>query len=239
MKKLFLAMSAWFILAGCNTTNDSKELAELQAQVAQLKDVQSQVAIKVGLAELVRPDKIELSKEAVKIGSDSTSIVMLEYTDLHCPYCKKFQFETWPSLKEQFVDTDQVQVLARELPLSNIHPKAPYAAVMLRCANNQGKYESVKNRLFEIGGQITQDDISTVVADNGLDEALLNECLADTKTHNIVTNSINDALKLGLSSTPTFIIGQREGDMLINYKIISGSKSVDEFSDIIEQVKSL
>lgn len=238
MKKLFVLASILGALSGCASTQDSSEVTALKNEIAELKKVQRQVAIKVGLAELVRPEKIELSSEGIWIGSESADVVMLEFTDLHCPYCKKFQKETWPKLKEQFVDTNELAVLARELPLSNIHPKAPFAAVMLRCASQQGQYEAVKEQLFELGSAITDPDIADVIKENQLDEEQFNTCLADTKTHNLITNSLNDAIALGLATTPVFIIGKKEGNYISNYEIVMGAKSVEDFTTVIERVKS-
>ena len=109
---------------------------------------------------------------------------------------------------------------------------------MLRCANQQGQYEAVKEQLFDLGSAITDSDIADVIKENQLDEEQFNACLADTKTHNLVTNSLNDAVSLGLGSTPVFIIGKKEGNYITNYEIVMGAKSVEDFTAVIERVKS-
>jgi len=224
------------ILSGCQSVQNN-ENTELKQELAQLKEVQREIAVKVGLGSLVRPEKIELSSDAVFIGSKDAEIVMIEFTDLHCPYCKKFQNTVWPDFKAKFVDTNLVGVSARELPLASLHPKAPYAAVTLRCAYNQGQYEGVKNRLFELGNSMEQSSLAEIINDFELDEEQFSACLTDTGIHNIITHSLQDAAQLGLTSTPTFIIGKKEGNFIVNYELISGSGSLEKFESAIDKVR--
>ena len=235
MKKLLLLCFV-VILSGCQSTQNN-ENEELKKELAQLKKVQRQVAIKVGLGELVRPEKIELSSEAIWIGSKDAEVVMIEFTDLHCPYCKKFQQTVWPELKAKYVDTNKLAVSAREFPLASLHPKAPYAAVTLRCANEQDQYENVKERLFELGQSVVKGSLDEIVKDFNLDQEQFDACLANTDVHNIVTRSLQDAAELGLSSTPTFIIGKKEGNYITNYQILTGAGSLEKFGSVIEEVK--
>lgn len=231
-----LAVTLAFI-TGCETTTESVKLAELQNEISELKQVQRQVAIKVGLADLVRPEAISLSDEGVLIGSDSAKIIMLEYTDLHCPYCKKFQQDIWPEFKEKFVDSEEVAVIAREFPLATIHPKAPYAAVMLRCANEQGKYETVKDQLFQIGNSLDQQAVAKVISENALDTEKFNVCLEDKNTHNVISRSLKEGMELGLASTPAFIIGRKQGNKITDYEIVTGAKPLSYFTTVIERLK--
>lgn len=237
MKKLFLLPFSIALLAGCQSTTNEENSA-LRKEIENLKSIQRQIAIKVGLGGLVRPDKIELSSDGIWLGSPTADIVMIEYTDLNCPFCKKFQQTVWPEFKEKFVDSNEVAVIARELPLASLHPKAPYAAVMLRCADAQGKYEPVKNKLFELGNNLMKENITEIVTEFELDKEVFEKCTADTSVHNIVTNSIQEATELGLASTPTFIIGQREGNAIVNYTLLTGAGSIEAFSEAVEKVKT-
>lgn len=237
MRKVLSLSLITALLIGCQTTNNKENIA-LKKEIENLKKVQRQVAIKVGLGALVRPEKIELSTDGIWIGSPSTDIVMIEFTDLNCPFCKQFQQTVWPSLKKEFVDTNQIAVLARELPLTSIHPKAPFAAVMLRCANEQEQYGPVKEKLFELGNSLNKENISEIVEEFELDGAEYDNCITDTNVHNVVTKSIAQASELGLIATPSFIIGKREGKTIVNYTLLSGAGSLEEFSAAIAEVKA-
>ncbi|MCF6434942.1 thioredoxin domain-containing protein [Pseudoalteromonas sp. MMG022] len=235
MKNWILPIALSSVLAGCNTTQQA-ELDELRAEVEQLKSVQQQVAVRVGLAELVKPETLPLSQEGKWIGDKSNDVVVIEYTDLHCPFCKKFQQEIWPEFKKQYVDTGEAAVLARELPLSKLHPKAGYAAVFLRCTNQQGQYEQVKDKLFEIGNSITQETTAEVAQEFNLDEQKLTTCLADTSVHEAVGRSISDAQLLGIGGTPSFVVGRQKDGMLVDYQVIVGG-SLEKLGAAIKALK--
>ncbi|WP_105167328.1 DsbA family protein [Pseudoalteromonas sp. T1lg23B] len=235
MKNWIMPIVLSTMLAGCNSTQQS-ELEALRAEVEQLKNIQQQVAVRVGLAELVKPDTLPLSEDGKWIGDKSSDVVIIEYTDLHCPFCKKFQQEIWPELKKQFVDTGEVAVLARELPLSKLHPKAGYAAVFLRCAEQQGQYEPIKDKLFEIGNSIAQETTKDIAEEFNLDANKLASCLSDKSVHEAVNRSIADAQLLGIGGTPSFVVGKQQDGMLVDYQVVVGG-SLEKLGAAIKALK--
>ena len=236
MKRLVSLLLGAAVLSGCQS-NQNDEIQALKQEINELKSVQREVAVRVGLAELVRPDVLPLSKDGQWLGNKEADIVILEYTDLHCPFCKKFQQDVFPELKAAFIDSGEVAFLARELPLSKVHPKAPYAAVLLRCAAQQDQYEPVREKLFELGANIVPDDIDTIISEFELDKEDYDSCRADKSVHQKVSDSILEAKTLGLESTPSFIVGRRDGNTLTDYKIIVGAGSVEQFSAAIKALR--
>ncbi|GAA0815164.1 thioredoxin domain-containing protein [Colwellia asteriadis] len=234
MKKLMIIALA-VLLSACQTTSNDNEINELKAQIKELKHIQALVAQKVGLGELVRPDEISIA-DGQRVGDDSASIVLLEFTDLHCPFCARYHKNIWPQLKADYVDTGKVQFVGKELPLANIHPRAAYAAVTLRCAAAQGAYTDAKNFLFEKGAQFSSSDLETIVSDNNLDKDVFDACLKDVSVHNKITSSLHEAKKLGFASTPTFVIGKRQGNVITDYEIVNGTGSVESFTAIFDKL---
>ena len=236
MKKLII-VALTVLLSACQTTssNTQAELEQLKAEIVQLKHVQALVAQKIGLGALVRPDEISII-DGQRVGSDSATIVLLEFTDLHCPFCAKYHKTVWPQLKTDYVDTGKVLFVGKELPLSKLHPKAAYAAVALRCAAKQGSYTDAKNALFEKGAQLKGSDLEDIIVDNNLDKTNFDACLKNVSIHNKITNSLLDAKKLGFASTPTFVIGKRQGNVIIDYEVVNGAGSVENFTAIFDRL---
>lgn len=236
VKKILLCALALLTSACQTTSHDSQaQIDALKKEVAQLKHVQTLVAQKVGLGSLVRPDEISITK-GYRIGSDEAEVVLLEFTDLHCPFCKKYHQDVWPELKKSYVETGKVLFIGREFPLASLHPKAAYAAVILRCGAKQDKYAETKDFLFEKGQGLAKSDLEKIVTDFALDETSFSACLKDAKVHNSISTSLLDAKKLGLSSTPAFILGKRKGNAITDYEIVNGAGSVEKFSEIIEKL---
>lgn len=234
-KVILCAMT--LLLSACQiTSSDSQvQVKTLQEELAKLKHVQTLIAQKVGLGSLVRPDNISI-KDGQRIGDEKSQVVLLEFTDLHCPFCAKYHKEIWPKIKAQYIDTGKVLFVGKEYPLAKLHPRAAYAAVTLRCAANQGKYVEAKNFLFEKGQKLAKTDLAEIVESYSLDKTSFDSCLKDSSIHAKISDSLLDAKKLGLASTPTFIIGKRQGDMLTDYEIVSGAGSVNNFKKIFDKL---
>jgi protein-disulfide isomerase len=234
-KLLMLAVLG--LLSACQpaTLTKDDDIKQLQEQVKQLKHVQALVAQKVGLGALVRPDEISIA-DGQRIGNEQASLVLLEFTDLHCPFCAKYHTTIWPTLKAKYVDTNKVLFVGKEFPLNSIHPKAAFAAVVLRCAAKQNSYSDAKNYLFAKGAQLKTSDIEEIIADNNLDATRLNTCLKDGKVHNTISESLLAAKKLGLTSTPTFIIGKKHGEVITDYEIVTGASSLESFTVIFDKL---
>lgn len=235
MRKLIIVALAT-LLSACQTASTTNaEIKQLKAELKQLKHVQALVAQKVGLGELVRPDAISIDN-GHRVGNENASLVLLEFTDLHCPFCAKYHHNVWPKIKADYVDTGKVLFVGKELPLTNLHPRAAYAAVTLRCAAKQGAYSETKNFLFEKGQKFAESDLTEITTSNNLDVPAFEACLKDISVHNKITNSLLDAKKLGFASTPTFVIGKRDGDVITDYEIVNGAGSVENFTAIFDKL---
>jgi len=236
VKKLVIPALA-LLLSACQTTSPevTAQLESIQQEIKQLKHVQTLIAQRVGLGELVRPEKISIA-QGHHIGSEKAGVVLLEFTDLHCPFCAKFHKEIWPQIKSEFVDSGQLLFVGREYPLAEIHPRAAFAAVSLRCAAQQGKYEATKDYLFDKGQAFGSADLDTIISSFKLNGTEYSACLKDVTVHKAISDSVFDAKKLGLASTPTFILGKREGDMITDYAIVKGASSVEQFKSAINKL---
>src|SRR3954469_17929551 len=61
-------------------------------------------------------------------GSWSARLALLEYSDFKCPYCAAFTRQTLPVIEREYVQTGQVLLAFRHLPLRDLHPTATDAA---------------------------------------------------------------------------------------------------------------
>jgi protein-disulfide isomerase len=82
---------------------------------------------------------LRLDAREYSLGRSDAPLTLLEFTDYQCPYCRKFQAETWPLLKKNYIDTGKLRFIVRDLPLS-FHSSARPAAEAAHCAAEQGKF---------------------------------------------------------------------------------------------------
>jgi protein-disulfide isomerase len=111
------------------------------------------------------------------------------------------------------VDAGVVRFVARDLPLSEIHPSAVASAVAARCAAAQGMYWPMYERLFashgaEWGAAPERDRavFAGFAGELGLDTAAFAACQADPAQERAVLAERDAVIGLGINVTPTFLV---------------------------------
>jgi protein-disulfide isomerase len=114
---------------------------------------------------------------------------------------------------KQILDEYQgkVRLVYRHFPLRSIHPQAQKAAEASECANNQGKFWEMHDKLFEFNnaGTLTLENMKKAAADLKLNTSTFNTCLDNGETADRVEQDYQDGIAGGVRGTPgTFINGQ-------------------------------
>lgn len=166
-------------------------------------------------------------------GNPDAGVVVVEFSDFQCPYCRRHVLETQPTLDEKFVDTDQIYWVFKHFPLS-IHPQAPAAGVAAECAANQDSFWPMHELLFERSADWSISEPNPIFIDLanelGLDTDTFASCLEDETVAQRVQDDMNDGAAF-VRGTPTFIVlynGQGS--------IIPGALPVERFTEILQQV---
>lgn len=167
-------------------------------------------------------------------GNTDAEVVVVEFSDFQCPYCRRHATETQPILDEEFVDTGDVLWVYKHFPL-NIHPQAPAAGVAAECAAEQGQFWEMFELLFAETETWAQTDpnpgLMEVAAQlDGLDQDAFAACLEDPAMADRVTSDMIDGAPVVLRGTPTFVVlygGQGT--------IIPGALPADQFRQILQQ----
>lgn len=222
-----------------------QEIASLKKDVALLINNQQAIAAHVGLVK-----KEEAPKEqppipfgdSATLGSQDAELVLIEFTDLHCPFCKRFNFETMPKLKKSFVDKGELLFVGKHYPIVALHKNAMEASKALECARSQKSedqafYTSAKNWLFEQGSRFLEREKEIFVSKMSLDKLSFDSCMENPNTEATIQMDINLVRQLGLRATPAFAIGLKEGNTAVKWKTFEGAKSYENFTSAIEQIK--
>jgi protein-disulfide isomerase len=146
-------------------------------------------------------------------GSDSAAVEITEYADYQCPFCQTFATLQMPTIEERLIRTGRLRWRYRDFPLQQ-HPWARVAAHSAACADEQGKYWPQHDRIYEGQGEwATARDASDNFRDyaraNGLDLGRYDECMASGKFAGRIQASYEEGTRLGVSSTPTLLVGDR------------------------------
>lgn len=211
------------------------ENGELEAQIeANIKAAVAAQQAQQGQQQPQGPtERVDIPTDnAYSVGDPDAPITIIEYTDFQCPFCARHFQQTYPQLKEQYIDTGIVRYVFKDFPLSSLHPQAQISAEAARCAGAQGDYVGMHDALFayqgEWSGQPNVNDFFVQYAtDLGLDGNAFRTCLDGRTYQTAVTADFNEARQLGLMGTPSFFI---------NGYFFSGTLPLDTFSQVIEQL---
>lgn len=149
------------------------------------------------------------------LGKANAPITLIEFSDLQCPYCRKFIRETLPSIKKDYIDTGKVKLVYRDFPLS-FHPAAMPSALAMECADDQSDqlawavHDAIYNEQEKSGVntvQYTAEDIKKWVAGiSGLNQQTFATCLDSKKHEAEVKKDMADGSASGIDGTPGFWI---------------------------------
>jgi protein-disulfide isomerase len=89
---------------------------------------------------------------------------------------------------------------------STPHPVACEAARAALCAQDQGKFESAYQDLFEKQETFTQGRPLEIMKGIGVDESRIKGCMASPETNSRIAKDVEEANTLGVKSTPTFFL---------------------------------
>jgi protein-disulfide isomerase len=98
-------------------------------------------------------------------GNPNAKIVIVEYSDTECPFCKQFH-ETMNRIITEYGASGDVAWVYRHFPIPSLHPKAPKQAEALECAAEQGG-----NEMF---WKYTDKLYQTTESNNSLDSGVYN-----------------------------------------------------------------
>jgi protein-disulfide isomerase len=90
------------------------------------------------------------------LGVRTAPIVMIEYSDFECPYCRRFARETLPALTKEYIQLERLLLVFKHLPIDRIHKLATKAAEAAECSAHQGRFWEAHDRFFRIRGPSTK-----------------------------------------------------------------------------------
>ena len=167
------------------------------------------------------------------MGDPNAPIVIEEYSDFQCPFCKRFHDETLRQIVDNYVRAGVVYFVYRHFPVVDRNDPAQEshaAATAAVCAGRQNRFWDFHDVLFanqtgENIGDYSDRRLQAMAEELGLDREAFNECYGSADAEAAVSADALLALETGLSSTPSF---------LVNGKPLIGAQPFEAFQQAIE-----
>lgn len=169
-------------------------------------------------------------------GNPNAPIVIVEYSDYDCPFCKNFH-ETMQQVMAEYGESGQVAWVYRHFPLEQLHPNAPRIAQAAECVADLGGNEAFwtfSDLVFgerETNAQTNPVEIPTYAETAGVDRDEFTACMDSGETRGAVEEDFNNAIAIGGRGTPHSIIlvGDQQG-------VINGAQPYGTVKGIIDNL---
>lgn len=170
-------------------------------------------------------------------GNADAKIVLVEYSDIECPFCQRhFSSKTVETILGKY---DTVKSTFKHFPLS-FHATAQKAGEAVECAAKQDKSVEYKNALFAASiaasdKKPSKEVILAVAKDLGLDEAAFSTCLDSDEMADKVKSNMNEGSTLfGVTGTPGNVVLNTETG---KYVVVSGAYPADAFDAVVTELQ--
>lgn len=199
----------------------------------QTSGVQSQ--LKSGdIANVIRP--IDANDHI--LGSPKARVMIVEYSDTECPFCKAFHSSLLSIMKEYGGD-QRVAWVYRHYPIAEIHSKSPKEAEALECAGELGgnsKFWEYTNKIYETtpsNNDLDPTELSNIAAQVGLSTQAFNTCLDSGQYAPRVNLDVTNAEELGALGTPYSVLIDTKTNQ---YYPIDGAYPYDQLKQAIDLI---
>lgn len=164
-------------------------------------------------------------------GNPNAPIVIVEYSDYDCPFCKNFH-STMQQVMESYGTEGTVAWVYRHFPLEQLHPSAPFIAQASECVAELGgndAFWTFSDLVFNERGTNEPTNIARLpefAETSGVSIAAYESCMESERTKELVEEDFNDALKAGARGTPHSLILFAGQQGVINgaqpYNVVNG-----------------
>lgn len=166
------------------------------------------------------------------LGSETAPVTITEYADYQCPACQSFEMVEFPYVRERLVQTGKVRYVYRNFPLDQPHRWARLAAHSAACANDQNKFWEQHEAIYRTQGQWSPSGDAGAIFRNlaqqgGLDLTAYDACMRSLKYAGRIQASLDEGVRIGVNSTPSFRIGDR---------IFAGVQPYDRLKKVVDSL---
>ncbi|MGI9390460.1 MAG: DsbA family protein [Boseongicola sp.] len=168
----------------------------------------------------------------MSIGNPDSVVTVIEYASFTCPHCAAFHTDAFKDLKADYIDTDKINYIYREVYFDRF---GLWAAIVARCGDGaENRYFGIADMLYsQQQDWARQSDAAEIVGrlrrigkTAGLSDGQLDQCLTDAdNAQTLYARYLQQAEADGITSTPSFLIN---GEKYTNM-------SYDEMKAIIDQ----
>ena len=175
-----------------------------------------------------------IPQERAVLGAEDATVTLIQFEDLQCPICKRYQEEGFPGIVEEYVRPGKVKI--RFVGLAFIGPDSEKALLYTLAAGEQGKLWQFADGLYanqgeENSGWVTDELLQELAGDFDLDWEKLKTDADGAVTLQQANSMATEAEQRGVPGTPWFYVQVGDG---LPYEVRPGSFAIEEFRQILD-----
>lgn len=164
-------------------------------------------------------------------GSRDADVFLVEYSDIDCPFCRRFH----PVMQEiMSMYGKDIAWVYRQFPLTSLHPNAYEKAKATECvaqiAGNDA-FWTYLDTLF--GTDVSPEQLSATAVAQGVDKAAFDACMASDEIEAKIEEDIASGKKAGVQGTPfTAVINVKTKSQ----DTLPGALPLEQATGIIDEI---
>ena len=163
------------------------------------------------------------------LGNLNAPNTLIEYASLSCVHCANFHNQKLPEIKEKLIKTGKLQYIYRDFPLDM---PAMLAAMVTNCYQGE-QFHTTLNSLFRnqkkwVAASRNKEELLNafyqILKQHGISQEKIKTCAAENKDNKKKWDSILasrlEGQKLGVNSTPSFILNGKKLEGSVDLKVL-------------------
>ncbi|MBN2370241.1 MAG: thioredoxin domain-containing protein [Vicinamibacteria bacterium] len=179
-----------------------------------------ELAVREGLRLFIEPPRAVIgSVSAPTRGSADAPVTIVTFSNFQCPWCSRAAL-TLHEIERHY--GDKLRVIYRHYPY---RPEAQKAAEAASCADEQGKFWEMHDKLFATQTDLAVPKLKEQAVEVGLNAKSFEECLDSNRRAKDWQRDLADGERLGITGTPAFFI---------NGRLLSGAQPLARFQEVVD-----
>jgi len=169
-------------------------------------------------------------------GNPNAPIVMIEYSDYDCPFCKQFH-TVMTDVMNQNAASGKVAWVYRQFPIGQLHPNAPKISEAALCVGSLGgsdafwKFTDTVFGARDVTEQTNMVKLPDYAEQAGVKRSDFTDCYNSGKMLDKVKASATEGFNLGARGTPytVIMVGNQQA-------VVNGAQSYDTVNGIVNNL---
>ena len=160
-----------------------------------------------------------IPQHGIVLGDPQAPILLVEFADAQCPFCRQFAIQTWPTIVQKYIRTGKVRMELRLVDF--LGPDSTRAARALEGAGLQNRMWDASARFYDVQGRentgyVTDAFLRQVLGGiGGLDVGRAMAARGSAQVRDALGANRSMRSRYGVTSTPTLLVGSDDTDLRI------------------------